>query len=38
LALTVAGCGSSEGRESFLAHDKSGAVFVEWTRTGDDLA
>ena len=36
--MTVAGCGSSDGRESFLAHDKSGAVFVEWTRTGDDLA
>lgn len=38
LAAAAGGCGSSDGRESFLAHDASGAVFVQWTRTGDELA
>jgi hypothetical protein len=36
-AVAVGACGSSGGRKSFVAHDRSGAVFVEWTRTGDDV-
>ena len=37
-ATSVAGCGSHDGPASFLWHDNTGAVFVEWKRVGDDVS
>lgn len=37
-AIPLAGCGSDDGPASFLAHDDTGAVFVEWQRVGDDVS
>ena len=37
-AIALAGCGSDDGPASFLAHDDTGAVFVEWNRVGDDVS
>ena len=37
-AIPLAGCGSDDGPASFLAHDDTGAVFVEWKRVGDDVS
>ena len=36
--IPLAGCGSDDGPASFLAHDDTGAVFVEWKRVGDDVS
>jgi hypothetical protein len=38
LAALAAGCGSDDGPESFLAHDNTSALFVEWKRVGDDVS
>ena len=37
-ATPLAGCGSDVGPASFLAHDDTGAVSVEWKRVGDDVS
>jgi len=38
MLVAVAGCGSSDGPQSFLAQDASSAVSVQWKRVGDDVS
>lgn len=38
LAAIVAGCGSDDGPQSFLARDDTSALFVEWKRVGEDVS
>jgi hypothetical protein len=38
VAATIAACGSDDGPQSFLAHDATSALFVEWKRVGDDVS
>ena len=39
ITLTVAACGGGrDGPASFLSEDDTSAIYVEWTRTGDDLS
>lgn len=38
LGVVVATAGSSDGPAAFLFQDKTSAVFVQWTRSGDDVS
>ena len=39
IASTVAACGGGgDGPASFLSQDDTSAIFVQWTRTGDDVS
>jgi multidrug efflux pump subunit AcrB len=39
IAATVAACGGNgDGPASFLSKDDTSAIFVQWTRTGDDVS
>jgi hypothetical protein len=38
LSALLAGCGSDDGPQSFLASDNTSALFVEWKRVGNDVS
>lgn len=37
-ALLLAACGGSDGTKGFLFRNDRTAIFVQWTRTGDDIS
>jgi hypothetical protein len=37
-AVLFAACGGPDGPASFLFHSDQAAIFVQWTRTGDDVS
>jgi hypothetical protein len=38
IAVLVVGSGTDDGRAAFLSKDDTSAIFVQWTRTGDDVS
>jgi hypothetical protein len=38
IAVLLGSCGGSDGPASFLFHSDRMAIFVQWTRTGDDVS